>query len=106
MAVATGILFSVLRSGYSRGRGFGLSHACGGRRFGAAVLNAGPGSEVVALVIVGEELYVATRRRGRIHVFSFAGEHLRVITGDWREMLSLAYHDGRLYLIECRGEAE
>ena len=74
------------------------------RRFGAALFAGMTGS--LALEVVGEELYVVSSLHGRIHVFSFAGEHLRDIIGDWREAVHILHHNHRLYLIENDGEDE
>ena len=74
------------------------------RRFGAAVFAGGEGS--LRLAVVGEEVYVAGSSQARMHVFSFAGEHLRDITGDWREVDTVLHHNGRLYVVEYTGGAE
>ena len=109
MVGAAGLLFCALQSGDVVV--YDARTLAERRRFGAAllVLLTGPETEYmdyVTLEIVGDELFVATEFPGRVHVFSFAGEHLRDVSGDWRTVADMVHHDGRLYVIECRGEAE
>ena len=74
------------------------------RRFGGVVLHESTG--VLHLEVVGEELYAVCSCHGRIHVFSFAGEHLRDINGGWREAARICHYNDRLYLCEYIGEDE
>ena len=72
-------------------------------RFGKSVI----AKEALAMAVVGDELYVAEKQRGCLHVFSLAGEHLRTIPrGDWRQPSQLLHYDGRLYLCEHPGDEE
>ena len=83
------------------------------RRFGASVFAGGSGAPFrgslssLALAVVGKELYVAgASHHGHMHVFSFAGEHLRDITGGWRQVDTVLHHYGRLYVSEYAGRGE
>lgn len=52
------------------------------------------------MAVVGDELYVGDYARDCIHAFSFAGELLREIRGDWRALRDICFVNERLYLIE------
>ena len=55
-----------------------------------------------AMVVVGQELYVGDAMRPCLHIFSFTGEHLRDVRGDWSSPQSLCFVEDRIYLIEVR----
>ena len=60
-----------------------------------------PGDEqLTTLVVVGQELYVGDAMRRCLHIFSFAGEHLRDVRGDWGAPESFCFVEDRIYLIE------
>ena len=57
---------------------------------------------VRAMVVVGEELFVACDDDyGRLQVFSLAGEHRRSITGEWKWPAKLCFVKDRFYLLEA-----
>ena len=56
------------------------------------------------MAVVGDELYVSDYARDCIHAFSFAGEHLREIRGDWHSPQELCFANERLYLIEQKAD--
>ena len=65
-------------------------------RFGKSLLQEVDGDMVVA----GEELFVCDSWNDRLQVFSFAGEHRRSITGEWKRPVALCFVKDRLYLVE------
>ena len=76
------------------------------RRFGGGLLYGTKGIGIPSMQVVEEALYVnwimATDDvHSPIHVFSFSGELLRSIRGDWRLPQTLVYHNDRLYVSEC-----
>ena len=54
------------------------------------------------IAIVGDELYVGHQPDHSLRVFSFTGEALRDIKGDWRRPAMLRFVNGRLYLFDDR----
>ena len=64
-------------------------------RFGLSLLNGARG-----MAVVGEELFVCDTGNDRLQVFSLAGEHRRLITGEWKRPKALSFVKDRLYLIE------
>lgn len=73
---------------------FELDHAFGRDLLSADCLR--------GMTVVGQELFVGDRARRCVHVFSFDGEHLREVRGDWGTPRSLCFAEGRLYLTEVR----
>lgn len=65
------------------------------RRFGQGLLN-----NVQEMAVGGDSLYVSDRDHDCIQVFSFAGELLRTIRGEWRRPTNILCVRDRLYLIE------
>ena len=68
-----------------------------------------PFNDILGLTVVGEELFVYSRdfarlRMDSLEVFSLAGEHLRSITGEWKQPGALCHVKDRLYLIEEEDE--
>ena len=70
-------------------------------RFGKSLLDGACG-----LAVVGEELFVCDMLNDRLQVFSFAGEHHRSITGEWKRPEGLCVMKDRLYLVERMGMEE
>ena len=70
--------------------------------FGRAVLNGANGTSsqhaAEEMTVIGEELYVADSRRDCLHVFSFDGQHLRDLRGDWGAPTRFCFVEDRIYL--------
>ena len=64
-------------------------------RFGLSLLKC-----AASMAVVGEELFVCDIENDRLQVFSFAGEHRRSITGEWKKPELLFLINDRLYLVE------
>ena len=56
------------------------------------------------MAVVGSELFITNVGAHRIDVFSFSGEFLRSIRGDFRAPTVVQHVNGRLYVIERRGD--
>ena len=65
------------------------------RRFGRGLLHRAEG-----MAVSGGSLYVCDREHDCIRVFSFAGELLRTIRGEWRRPQAICCVRDRLYLTE------
>ena len=65
-----------------------------------------PSNDVLGLTVVGEELFVCSRGMDSLEVFSLTGEHLRSITGEWKQPGALCHVKGRLYLVEEEDDDE
>ena len=52
------------------------------------------------LAVIGQELYVGDQDHCCLHVFSFNGDHLREVRGDWGMPHCFCFIDDRIYLIE------
>ena len=69
--------------------------------FGDEVLDPeGYGEAVNACAVVGEEIYVGTRATSTLHVFDRTGQCYRAVLGEFGEVQALAFHNGRLFMIE------
>ena len=53
--------------------------------------------------VINQELFVADLKAGCLRVFSFSGEHLREVRGDWGPPQSFCFVEDRIYLIEATG---
>ena len=65
------------------------------RRFGRGLLHRAEG-----MAVSGGSLYVCDREHDCIRVFSFAGELLRTIRGEWRRPIGILCVRDRLYMVE------
>ena len=68
--------------------------------FGRALF---PHDNLRGMAVAGQELIVGDAHRRCLHAFSFSGEHLREMRGDWGLPRSLCFVEDRLYLIEYQG---
>ena len=55
--------------------------------------------DLFGLAVAGQELIVGNAKGSCLHVFSFSGEHLRKVHGDWIDPFNLCCVEDRIYLV-------